>query len=228
MSDYGIKCNQAHAPFLLNYPQKTDLTEKNFEIIVKSIEAAATLGAEHIIIHAINVPANVNFEEYNLKFYLNLQKYSEEFGIKIAVENLFTYNKKCEACFGILHTPQILMSFLKKLGFKNFVACLDIGHCAITGTEPETFIENMDNKILKGLHVHDNDYKFDRHTLPFCGNINWSAVIRSLKKIDYRQDLTFEIFGFLNKFPDDMLFSALKMAYATGQHLKKLFDDVDC
>ena len=42
------------------------------------------------------------------------------------------------------------------------------------------------------LHVHDNFGK-DQHIPPFCGNINWNAVMQALANVGYDGDLNFEV-----------------------------------
>lgn len=103
-------------------------------------------------------------------------------------------------------------------------ACVDIGHASLTGYEPEDFIEKMQPKYLKALHVQDNDYISDRHILPYTGDLNWKAIMTSLKNIGYDGDLTFEIFNYLKKFPDDLIPDALKFAVSIGKYLVSNFN----
>ncbi|MBR2127888.1 MAG: hypothetical protein IJ940_03355, partial [Bacteroidales bacterium] len=41
--------------------------------------------------------------------------------------------------------------------------CVDVGHAAISGPDPEELIRGLDNKTLGCLHIHDNDYLHDQH-----------------------------------------------------------------
>ncbi len=94
-----------------------------------------------------------------------------------------------------------------------------MGHAAITGIEPEAFIDGLDNKILKALHVQDTNYFNDLHTIPYDGKINWDNVTKSLKNIDYQGDLTFEVFGFMRKFENDIMESVLNLIVAVGRSI---------
>ena len=124
----------------------------------------------------------------------------------------------------MLHTPETLGAIVKRLGSECFVACVDIGHLAITSeTEPENVIEKMGSDVLLTLHVHDNDYIMDKHMLPYTGDINWQAVMKSLKKMGYKGDLTYEICTFIKKMPDTLVPDALKFAEKVGRHLVNIF-----
>jgi len=223
----NIVCNQAHAPIdRLKYGMNFDMSEPYYREIVRAIDAAAILGAKCIVVHAIHVPTeieDVDFEEYNLKFYKSLEPYCEKAGIKIAVENLFSYDAKRDCNWGVLATPELLSGFIKKLNSRNFVACIDVGHAALTGLEPERFISKMDQGVLQALHIQDTDYLRDRHIVPFMGNLNWDAIMSALKKINYDGELTFEVFCYLNNLPDELVQNALCYIVEIGKYLKLLY-----
>ena len=102
--------------------------------------------------------------------------------------------------------------------------CVDIGHAALTGYEPEDFIKDINPNFLKSLHVQDNDYLDDRHTLPYTGVLNWKAIMTSLKAAGYTGDLTFEITKYLGKFPKEIFPDVLRFAAIVGKHLVSIYD----
>ena len=102
---------------------------------------------------------------------------------------------------------------------------MDFGHAALTGNEPVNFIEQMSSNTLKALHVQDNDYVSDRHTVPYLGELNWTAIMQSLKRIEYAGDLTFEIFNYLKRFPDELIPEALRFAASVGRYLISIYDN---
>lgn len=217
-----MTCNQAHAPFALTYGSTFDLSEKEYAKIVRSMESAAILGAEHIVVHSLGVPNSVDCFAYNLGFYKSLEPYCEKFGIRIAIENLFEYDQKRKTFRkGRLHTPELLNGMIKALNSPWFVVCIDVGHAAVTGFEPEELIQGFDHQTLKSLHIHDNDYLSDRHALPCTGDFNWDKITGALKSIDYNGDFTLEIFAYLNRFDDEMMQDALMFAGKVGRHLMK-------
>ena len=227
LDSLGLSCNQAHAPFDLKAGEAFDLSTPAYRAIVRSMESAAILGAKTIIIHSLSATVNdivVFDKEYNLEFYRSLLPYCEKFGIKVAVENLFQRDPKRGGYVGKLGKPEELCAFVRELNSPWFVACVDIGHAALTGNEPEDFCANMDGNLLQALHVQDGDYRRDAHTLPFLGTFKWDAIMQSLKKIDYKGELTFEVFLYLGNIPKELLPDALTFTYQTGKYLKNLFE----
>ena len=223
LDECGICCNQAHAPFKIRYENNLDVSDLRYLRLVRSIESAAILGAENIVVHALDVPKGVDFEDFNVQYYRGLIPYCEKFGIRVAVENLFHHDRKRKCIVGNVGTPEELNRIVEKIDSPWVVACVDIGHASLTGNEPEEFIERMNPNILKCLHVQDNDYLEDRHILPYTGELNWENIMCSLKKIGYTGDFTFEIINYLKKFPDELLEDSLRFAVSVGRHLISLY-----
>lgn len=224
LDEVGILCNQAHAPFTFKYGMEKNISEQKYLWMVHALESASILGARNIVVHSITVPEDVNFEEYNVQYYKSFIPYCEKFGIHIAVENLFSRDTKRKRLTGKLGSPAELNSIVEKINSPWVVACVDIGHAALTGYEPEDFIKGMNPNILKALHVQDNDYIDDRHILPYTGELNWEAIMSSLKKADYAGDLTFEIIKYLDRFPDELFSEVLKFSALVGKHLISIYN----
>lgn len=218
----GLECNQAHAPFDVCYGENFSEDEPKYLDLARSIGSAAILGAKQIIVHALRTPDGVDLMEYNFEFYKSLEKYCEEYGIKVAVENLFKQNSSGNGWDGILGTPAELCKLTRELG-KNFNCCVDIGHAAITGTAPQDFIAGMDSDLLCALHVQDNNMRSDCHWLPYQGNFNWEAVISALKAKNYGGDITLEVFGWLSRQPEGLLTEAARHAAVVASHLRDMF-----
>lgn len=224
LDEVGIECNQAHAPFSLEYGCRFDETDKKYLYLVHSIESAAILGAENIIVHALGVPKDVDLKEYNVEFYRSLVPYCKKFGINVAVENLFEYDKKRRCFVGRFGSPAELNDMVETIDSERITACIDVGHASLTGYEPEDFIADVNPHYLKALHIQDNDYLGDRHILPYLGCFNWNAVMTALKKVGYDGYLTFEIFNYLSRFPEELALDALKFAVAVGKHLISIYN----
>jgi sugar phosphate isomerase/epimerase len=227
--DYnGLVCNQAHAPLGLSLALEPEKYKAKFQKIVRSIEAAAILGAKTIVVHSQGVPDNSDIDpvEYNIEYYKSLIPYCEKFGICVAMENLARIHPKSGHWCGVFpSTPEAMKeAIVERIGSPWIVACVDVGHATLMGIDPEKFLAEMDGSYLKALHVHDADYVDDRHSLPFTWEINWEAVMKTLKKIGYEGDLTFEILEFLKKFPEPLFLEALKLAQKVGRHLISIFD----
>lgn len=223
----GIECNQVHTPFDIQYGESFDESNPHYRDIVRSLESASILGAKCAIVHSITVPdmSDVScLEKYNIEFYKSLIPYCEKFNICLAVENLFGRDKKRDCFSAKLGTPESLARVIKGIDSPYAVACIDIGHAALTGFEPQTFIRAMGKDIVKALHVQDNDYHDDRHVLPFMGDLNWDEIMSALKEIEYDGELTLEIFKYLNRFPNELIPEALSFAKKISMHLISKFE----
>ena len=221
----GISCNQAHAPFKFKYGMNQDCSEPKYRNIVRAIESASILGAKNIIVHSVSVPEGVDFEQYNIEYYKSFIPYCEAFRIHVAVENLFKRDKQTNTISSKIGSPRELNGILQKINSPWIVACVDVGHASLTGYEPEEFISQVDPHVLKCLHVQDNDYLGDRHTLPYLANLNWEAIMISLKKSGYEGDLTFEIIKYLERFPKELISEALKFAVVVGRYLISIYEN---
>ncbi len=121
----------------------------------------------------------------------------------------------------VCSTPEEFADYLDSLDSKYFTACLDVGHCGLVGFDEANFIKALGTKRLKALHIHDNDFKDDLHTLPFMAKLNWDSITGALKEIKYEGDFTLEADGFFKNIPDDFLPVAYKFMHDTGRYLIK-------
>lgn len=219
----GLACNQAHAPFDFAYGDTCSLSNENFKRLVRSLKVASVLGAENIIVHCIKrFSEPVELCAYNYDFYRSLLPYCEEYGICVSVENLFNTMSagRFQSIFG---DPYEHMRFVEGLDSPFFNICIDVGHSAITGFDPENVIAAMNNRLLKALHIHDNDYHGDRHMIPFTGDLPWDKIMASLAAIDYKNDLTLEITT-IQKLDNRSLAPALSLAASCGRRLIEQFE----
>ena len=115
-------------------------------------------------------------------------------------------------------------AFVDMLDSPRYEVCCDVGHCALTGVEPELFISGMNNKRLTMLHIQDTDYRDDTHTIPYLGKHNWDAITDALAAIDYQGYFNMEVLHFYEQFPDEMMPFALKMAADVGRKLGDIID----
>ena len=225
----GLSCNQSHAPFETKYGQPFDLSCDTFRNVTRAMEVASILGAEQIVVHSVAMPKELTEDTeathaYAMEYYRALLPYAEEFGIRIAVENLFVRHKEKFVYSGRLNRPDTLSRAVRELDSPWVTACLDMGHAAMVGYEPEDFVRGMDKGLLGAVHFQDGDYIEDRHTLPYLGQYHWAEIMKALAETGYRGDLTFEIYKFYQNLPDEAIPHALKMAEAVGRRLIGVFE----
>lgn len=179
------------------------------------------LGAKAMVVHPIKgCPEGVDEFELNIGYFNSLLPYCKKYNIKIAVENMFIEDEKrghlVSSVCGMAEEHKAMCDALDK---EWFVACLDIGHSGLSGDEAYRAIHMLGHEKLKALHVHDNDYRTDLHTLPYMGKIDWDRTLKALAEIDYDGDFTFEIDNCLKRFPNALLPDALKFLHSIGRNM---------
>ena len=221
----GIEICQAHAPFASSFVEE-DRSEKRFSEIVQAMKNASYLGAPMIVVHpcthlSFSVSGNAERAfEYNLKFYNRLIPYAEELGIKIAIENIGSYDIPT-----VTSAPSGLIKLFDTLDNPVFTVCFDVGHCLLQRVDPAEAIRTIGDRLVNGCtHVHDNFGERDSHTLPFYGGVEWESVMKALADIGYKGDLNYEASGFLKNVPSALYCDALAYMARVGHYLVGRFE----
>lgn len=186
--DNGITCNQSHAPFPV-------ISKEIRSYCYRAIECTAEAGGKICVIH----PWNNWSPEENAQMYHSMLPFAKACGVKIATENMWNWDQKTDQALpAACSDEQSFLANLQAVNDESFVACLDIGHAEMRGlhTTAEKMILALGDK-LQALHLHDNDRHYDSHQLPFTMDIDFETVVRALKKIGYKGDLTLEADRFL-------------------------------
>jgi sugar phosphate isomerase/epimerase len=226
----GITVNQAHAPF--SFPldwflRESELYDIVYPRLIRSMEMASILGAEAIIIHPIHYRDIGSHEAFrrNMEFYRYLMPYCEKFGIKVATENMWDRDpRRGHIIHDSCSTKEEFVRYIDEFNNPNFVACLDVGHVGLPRQDDEAhdFIYALGKNRLKALHIHDNNYRGDNHSMPFRGKINWEALGKALGEIGYEGDFTYELDEeLISSVPDSVVPIVLKLFYEV---LKYIFD----
>lgn len=215
--------NQAHAPFPSSYADTKD-TEKRFAEIVRAVKYASILGVKAIVVHPcqhLKYAEEGNPErlfEINVDFYNSLSPYCREYGIKVALENMWQRVGMNKISHSTCSRPSEFIRYLDALDDDCFTACLDIGHANLCCEDPADFIRALGNR-LGALHVHDVDGVSDSHTLPYFGMGNWDKITKALADIDYSGDFTYESGCFAAGKPRELYTAYERVAVATGRYL---------
>lgn len=225
--DKGVFFNQSHAPFSSSFKDE-EKTKKRFNEITEAMKRASYLGVSNIIVHPcqhLSYAQEGNPEilfEYNMDFYSRLIPYCEEYGIRVALENMWQWTGMIN--HSTCSRPAEFVRYLDELNNDCFVACLDIGHANLVREDLPDFIKALGNKRLKCLHMHDVDGTNDSHTLPYYGVVEWEKVMKALAQIGYEGDLTFEADEFLRGKPTELYADCEKLMEKTGKYLISLFE----
>ena len=186
---YGIKYS-VHAPFAdinIASPSKPMLRAM-LKRLEKSMAYASALNASVWVFHpGLKTGVSMFYPGIdwlqNLKTTRLLLKKAEDYGVKIAIENV----------------PEPYPFLMKSVGdFAKFYEeideeiglVFDVGHANLNG-QIERFLTVFKDKIVH-VHLHDNDGKEDQHLGIGYGTINWENVAKLLKKAAYDKILIVE------------------------------------
>ena len=218
---YNGEFNQTHAPFASFREGDDDFNSWVKPLIIKAIEATSVLGAKYVVIHPFAISKDQ--KQANMDFFSSLIPYAEKHNVMIAVENMFGHDPIQDILTkNVCSDGAELCDYIDTLNSDNIVACIDIGHCGLVGENAAEMIKQVGGDRLRSIHVHDNDHKNDLHTIPFTQKIDFSAVMQSLKDINYQGELTMEADHFYNGFPKEMYKDCLQLLSRTARVLAEM------
>ena len=213
--DNGIVCNQSHAPFSTKY----DSVRSRLKW---AIECTAEAGANICVIH----PVDSNTAEQNAEFYWELLPFAKECGVKIATENMWDWdNEKDQSSFAACSTSEDFLKHLEVVNDEFFVACLDLGHAEMrgSGSGAVNMIRAL-GKHLQALHIHDNDQWHDSHQIPFSMNVDFDAIVKALKEINYSGYFTLEADQYLKAYDEEHIFEGFQKLAESARRLAEMFE----
>ena len=174
----GIAYTHAHAP------GEAD----SGDVIGRSIEAAAVLGAKYLVVHPVWKDENGDIIDNKSKFIsVNaeaIKKWlplAEKCGVILLSENIL---------WGASKDPRIIAQLVKEVGSDYFGWCFDTGHAHCSGYKMSVLEKCA--VVPLSLHIQDNDGGGDGHLIPGDGTVNWDEFISVLKKIGYCGDCVME------------------------------------
>ncbi|WMC93875.1 sugar phosphate isomerase/epimerase family protein [Kineothrix sp. MB12-C1] len=226
-----LEFSQVHAPYPLYIYGKEEDKDYLHMVAEKSVAICAALHAPYLIVHPFKLAYPLDREEEykrNIEFFQSLIPLLKEYGVKICLENLYDgFNGRI--CEGVCADPYQASEYIDELNRiaeeEIFAFCFDIGHANILGKNMKDTILILGNRI-KAVHIHDNDGLNDLHQLPFtftkklAGEVStdWKGYLSGLKEIGYKGVLSFETFGALKCFPEDLHDSVLRMVADIGKY----------
>ena len=219
--DNGIEISQIHSPFYMII-DNNELEKFEEKMMLRSFEACSLLGSPWAVIHSKRYSFGItrdNYErmkEYNIKRVQKLCAQAEEFGIGIALENIFRFKEEFNS-IGINQTSDIIAT-VDGAECRNLCVCLDTGHAFCDGLNPADAARKYGER-LKVLHVHDNGGYSDQHVAPYVGRINWDEFMKSLKEIDYTGAFSLEIHNYVQRMPPEIIDDAIRLSYNIAKQL---------
>ena len=226
----GVPFIQSHAPFQFDWTHR-DFETEIFPLVYRSVEISALAGVQLIVIHPLHHKDYFGHEEEwfqaNMAYYKRFRPLCEQYGIKVCVENMWRTNKlrkviDHDTCSRAAEFNRYVDT-LNAEGGDHFCACLDLGHIGLVGEDPLEMIRAMGSRI-QALHIHDNNYHDDSHTLAGCGKMPMEAIFRTLKEIGYSGPYTLEADNFLKNMPRELYPTCLKFMADTSRYFATLME----
>jgi sugar phosphate isomerase/epimerase len=188
-SSYGLKYS-VHAPFAdinIASPSKPML-RVILRRLQKSIAHASALNAHVWVLHP-GVRTGISMFYPSMEWLQNcrsarlLCKVAEDYGVKIAVENM------PEPHPFIMKSVEEFKRFFEEVN-EPIGFALDVGHSNLNG-QTEHFLRAFTDKI-KHVHVSDNNGRSDLHLGIGYGNVDWQRFAEEMKEISYDQIVVVE------------------------------------
>lgn len=232
----GLVVNQTHAPFKFPFKMWDDPELFNgnvFPLMVRALEISSILGAEVCVVHPLHHLVYKGNEEklfeMNMEYYGRLLKYAEQFNVKIGIENMWQKHRlRKNIIIDVCAEIDEFVRYIDTLNSKYAVACLDVGHVLLPDI-PYTvgdYIRALGHDRLQALHIHDNDFSNDNHSLPYLGKQDWDDITKALGEIDYAGDFTYEVSNSLYaNAPENITAAVIKLWGTVGRDLVRKVEE---
>ena len=223
---YGVSFCQAHAPFS-DFAVGAENDGRNravYNSICESIAIASKLGAPAIVVHPALICPRLSREDrfnMNMELYSHLVPFAKNYGVGILIENVIArHPEKNEKVVGsVCSDTAELIKYADALSPMGVEVCFDAGHAGLAGESAAGMVKALGSRI-KHIHLHDNDFETDSHTLPYLLSTNYSSLCKALGRVGYSGDVSLESDGFFRNMPDALLPSALLFSRSVAAYIR--------
>lgn len=178
--------NSAHWQYPLSDPS-ADVRAKSVEGMYKSLETAAVVGADTVLLVPAVVKPGVTYERAwersQREISLMLPDFASK-GVCIACENV--WNK-------FLLSPIDFVRYIDEFNSRWAAAYFDVGNIVMYGI-PEQWIVSLGQRLRK-VHIKGFDYATRSWCSLLAGSIDWKAVTTAFKLVGYDDVITAELKG---------------------------------
>lgn len=225
---YGVSIHQGHLPM----NRYTGIPQKEYQALkLKYVDAAAAVGARHIVLHADEF---VPTAEYDAKaafryIYDDLAPVVERAkarGVGIAIENVFEDHYRCAIPGGrtrYTSTVEELLEIIDSFHDPIVSCCWDFGHALVQYPDSALEMLKLVGSRITCTHVHDNHHGKDLHLPPFFGHVNWEETIKYLYQSGYEGSFSYEFSNSYCVLPNELLPRYLRLAYETAEWMLRAF-----
>ena len=188
------------------------------DLIGRSIETAAALGARYMVLHPMYREENGDeivdperFVELNSAAVRPWLDPARKRGVVILSENLLD---------GACADPRNICALVEAVGSEYFGWCFDTGHAHCRGFGAD--ILDQCTVAPLSLHLQDNEGDGDSHLIPGDGTVDWRAVADALKRADYRGDCVLEAHHQCLEAPENQKDAVLRRLLESGKRLREM------
>jgi sugar phosphate isomerase/epimerase len=212
-AECGLGIDSFHYPFLDTNRLwlEGEETERLMKMLVNCIHDTARFGVASGVMHLTRTFEPPPFCENGLKRIARLVDEAEKYEVNLAFENL-ARNDYIDCVLTRLHSERIRI-------------CYDAGHefayssvCDV----PERY-----GKLISVVHFSDNFGVKDEHLLPFEGIVDWSSVMKRLRRCGYSGGFVIEASNDPTCCPKRGMEAFLADAFDAAKRLLLLYDEAD-
>ncbi len=219
----GVEFSQSHLPYpkaasRRRSPEDEGCEQNEFFIWAteRAIRVSAMLGVKWAVVHPVQYIGEYELDleadlAYNHRIYDKYVELASSFGVGLAFENMADVDGRRR--FGV--TPDELCALIDSYNSEYVAACWDFGHGNRTFRDQTAAIKKLGRR-LRATHLDDNIGKDDLHTIPFFGTVKWPEVMRTLREIDYTDDLTYEL-SCCRRMPSELIPATVRLAREVGE-----------
>ena len=142
-------------------------------------------------------------------------------GIGISIENVWARHsdKNNKIVKSVCSDADELIRYSDALSSDGVSVCFDVGHAGLVGENAAGMVKALGERI-KHLHIHDNDFETDSHTLPYLADVNYPSLCKALGRVGYSGDVSLESDGFIRNMPDALVPSALLFSRNVAAYIR--------
>ncbi|MDZ4200234.1 MAG: sugar phosphate isomerase/epimerase [Kiritimatiellia bacterium] len=168
----------------------TQERERNIKRLLRHMEISALMNAKQAVIH----PGGRNSDpgsrrdgllKLNIESFRRLGDFAGEHAMRIGIENM---------PWPGFAKPSELLELLQRIDHPAIGITLDTSHANMCSLNVSDMVLAFGPHLV-ATHISDNNGSGDQHLTPGGGTIDWPAVMKAFRKIDYKGIFNLEIPG---------------------------------
>ena len=181
INDLGIQIENAHIPFNNANDWMSEDRSARIRFVndhKRYFEKLGSFGIDSVVMHVSrgeNIPEDFRSHVPVLR---SLFEHARTLKIKVCLENT--------------RSAPLLDYVLKNAGQDNVFLCYDSSHDFLYSKKKYSILLKH-GRLVRCLHLSDNNGKMDNHYLPFEGKIDWRVLTGNLRKIRFKGNISLEV-----------------------------------